>query len=161
MNLHFRTIPEHKDIQWVREIVESTGFFYDFETEIAVELVKERLDKGEDSGYYFVFAEADGITVAYTCFGHDEMTKSCFELYWIVTHNDFRGKGIGKKLLEETYSQIRKKGGTMVVAETSGRPYYASTRAFYEKAGYTLEAVIRDYYDKGDDKCFYVKHLEV
>lgn len=160
MNITFRTTPLQKDIERIREMVVSTGFFYDHETEVAVDLIKERLEKGESTGYNFVFAEADGVTAAYTCFGHDEMTKSCFDLYWIVTHNDFRGKGIGKQILEETYRVARKMGCTMIIAETSGREHYKPTRAFYDSAGYTLEAVIRDYYDKGDDKCVYVKRLD-
>jgi GNAT superfamily N-acetyltransferase len=160
MNLTFRTTPLQKDIERIREIVVSTGFFYDHETEVAVDLIKERLEKGESTGYNFVFAEADGVTAAYTCFGHDEMTKSCFDLYWIVTHSDFRGKGIGKLILEETYKVAKKQGCTMIIAETSGRDHYKPTRAFYDSAGYTLEAVIRDYYDKGDDKCIYVKRLD-
>ena len=66
MNITFRTIPVPSDAARIREIVESTGFFYDHETDIAVELVEERLEKGESTGYYFVFAEVDGVTVAYS-----------------------------------------------------------------------------------------------
>jgi GNAT superfamily N-acetyltransferase len=160
MNLTFRTTPEQKDINRVREIIESTGFFYDFETDIACELVDERLKGGESTGYHFVFAEADGLTVAYSNFGHIDMTKSCFDLYWIVTHNDFRGKGIGKELLEETYRQARKMGCTKIIAETSGRDQYKPTHEFYIRAGYLLEAVIKDYYDMGDDKLIYTKRLD-
>lgn len=160
MNLTFRTTPEIRDIKRIREIVESTGFFYDFETGVAVELVEDRLENGESTGYHFVFAEVDGVTAAYSCFGHIEMTKSCFDLYWIVTHNEFRGKGIGKKLLEETYREAKKMGCTMIIAETSGREHYAPTRAFYDSAGYTLEATIKDYYDKGDDKLIYIKRFD-
>jgi GNAT superfamily N-acetyltransferase len=159
MEISFRTTPQRKDIQQIREIVVSTGFFYEHEVDVAIELIEERLMKGESSGYYFVFAEVDGVTAAYSCFGHDEMTKSCFDLYWIVTHNNYRGKGIGKILLDETYREAKKLGCTMIIAETSGRDHYKPTRAFYDSAGYTLEATIRDYYDKGDDKCFYVKRL--
>ena len=160
MEITFRTKPEKKDIERIREMVISTGFFYEHEIEVSVDLIKERLEKGESTGYHFVFAEVDGVTAAYTCFGHDEMTKSCFDLYWIVTHNDFRGKGIGKLILEETYKEARKMGCTMIIAETSGRDHYKPTRAFYDSAGYTLEATIRDYYDKGDDKCIYVIRLD-
>ena len=159
MNLSFRTTPQEKDIKRIREIVESTGFFYDFETDVAVELVEERLKDGESTGYHFVFAEADGVTAAYSCFGHIEMTKSCFDLYWIVTHHDFRGKGIGKKLLDKTYEEARKMGCKIIIAETSGREHYAPTRAFYDSAGYTLEATIKDYYDDGDDKLMYTKRI--
>jgi ribosomal protein S18 acetylase RimI-like enzyme len=160
MNLTFRTIPEKEDIQRIMDMVVSTNFFYDHEVEVAVELVAERLAKGESSGYHFVFAEVDGVTAAYSCYGHIEMTKSCFDLYWLVTHNDFRGKGIGKKLLDETYKEAKKMGCTMIIAETSGREHYAPTQAFYRSAGYTLEATIHDYYDKGDDKLIYIKRLD-
>jgi len=160
MELVFRTTPVKKDGPRIREIVESSGFFYDFETDVAVELVEERLAEGESSGYYFVFAEVDDVTVAYSCFGHVEMTKSCFDLYWIATHHDFRGKGIGKKLLEETCRQAKMMGCTMMIAETSGREKYAPTRAFYDSAGFALEATIRDYYAKGDDKLIYIKRFD-
>ena len=159
MNLTFRTVPVPEDSERIREIVESTGFFYDHEVVVAVELIDARLKDGLSTGYHFVFAEADGRTVAYSCFGHDEMTKSCFDLYWLVTHIDFRGRGIGKLLLGETYIEARKFGCTMMIAETSGRELYKPTRAFYDSAGYTLEGTIRDYYDKGDDKCIYVKRI--
>jgi ribosomal protein S18 acetylase RimI-like enzyme len=160
MNLTFRTTPEKEDIQRIMDMVVSTKFFYDHEVEVAVELIAERLAKGISTGYHFVFAEVDGVTAAYACYGHIEMTKSCFDLYWLVTHNDFRGKGIGKKLLEEMYKEAKKMGCTMIIAETSGREHYAPTQAFYISAGYTLEATIRDYYDKGDDKQIYIKRLD-
>jgi GNAT superfamily N-acetyltransferase len=160
MNLTFRTTPVKADIERIREMAVSTNFFYDHEVEVAVELVTERLKSGPESGYHFVFAEVDGITAAYSCFGHIEMTKSCFDLYWLITHNDFRGKGIGKKLLDATYAEAKKMGCTMIIAETSGRDHYKPTQAFYISAGYTLEATIRDYYDKGDDKLIYTIRLD-
>ncbi|HUX94977.1 MAG TPA: GNAT family N-acetyltransferase [Bacteroidales bacterium] len=159
MNITFRTIPEKRDINRVLEIVESTGFFYDHEVEIAAELVAERLAEGGSTGYYFVFAEVDGITVAYSCFGPITMSKTCFDLYWIVTHNDYRGKGIGKKILEETFTQARKMGCKIIIAETSGLEHYAPTRAFYNSTGFDMEARIKNFYNEGDDKLFYTKRI--
>jgi GNAT superfamily N-acetyltransferase len=159
MNLKFRTVPKKEDIKSIREIVVSTGFFYDHEVEIAVELIEERLTEGESTGYHFVFAEVDGITVAYSCYGPIIMSKTCFDLYWIATHNDFRGKGIGRKLLEETYSQARNIGCKIIIAETSGLPHYAATRAFYDSNKFELEARLKDFYDVGDDKLFYTKRI--
>jgi GNAT superfamily N-acetyltransferase len=160
MNLTFRTIPEIRDIKRIREIVESTKFFYDHEVEIAVELIEERINIGESTGYHFVFAEVDGVTAAYSCYGPITMTKSSFDLYWIVTHSDYRGKGIGKKLLEATYREAKKIGCTNIIAETSGQDHYAPTRAFYINNGYALEGKLSDFYDKGDDKYIYVKKLD-
>ena len=159
MNLTFRTSPENIDIIRIKEIVDSTGFFYDYEVEIAVALVEERLKDGESTGYHFVFAEVDDITVAYSCFGPISMSKTSFDLYWVATHNDFRGKGIGKKLIEETFRQARNMGCIIIIAETSGREYYAPTRAFYDSNKFELEARLKDFYDIGDDKLFYTKRI--
>jgi ribosomal protein S18 acetylase RimI-like enzyme len=159
MNLTFRTIPEKHDIERVREIIESTKFFYDHEIEIAVELVTERLNLGELTGYNFVFAEADGVTVAYSCFGPIQMSDTSFDLYWIATHNDFRGKGIGKILLDETVTKAREMGCKILIAETSGLPHYAPTRAFYDSTKFVLEARLKDFYKMGDDKLFYTKRI--
>jgi ribosomal protein S18 acetylase RimI-like enzyme len=159
MEIKYRTVPVQSDIARVREIIESTRFFYDHEVEIAVELVAERLELGEDSGYYFVFAEVDGVAVAYSCFGPIIMSTTSYDLYWIATHNDFRGKGIGRKLLDETCKVAKKMGCKILIAETSGLPHYEPTRAFYISNNFTLEASLKDFYTDGDDKLFYTKRL--
>ncbi|MBU0765725.1 MAG: GNAT family N-acetyltransferase, partial [Bacteroidetes bacterium] len=100
--LSFRQGACPDDIEIVREIVTSSGFFYDREVDVAVELVCERLEKGEASGYYFLFAEYNKKVAGYTCFGSIACTKGCYDLYWIAVHNDFRGQGIGRILLQKT-----------------------------------------------------------
>lgn len=159
MNITFRTTPVKEDIRRVYDIVESTKFFYDHEVEIASELVADRLANGEETGYFFVFAEVDGVTAAYSCFGPIVMSKTCFDLYWIATHNDYRGKGIGRKLMEETCRQAVKMGCKIIIAETSGLPHYEPTRAFYINNDFILEATLKDFYTEGDDKLFYTKRI--
>jgi ribosomal protein S18 acetylase RimI-like enzyme len=156
----FRTEVRPEDVDIVRDIIVSTGFFYDFEVPVAVELVQERLDEGEQCGYYFLFAEEDGKTVSYSCFGPIAATEGSFDLYWIATHNDCRGKGFGKMLIEETHKIIREMGGRIVIAETSTIEKYTPTRLFYDHIGYTLEARIDDFYKEGDGKVFFVKRLK-
>jgi len=152
----FRTEVREEDLEIVRSIVSSTGFFYDFEIPVAVELVEERLRLGPASDYYFIFAEVNDKTVAYTCFGPIAGTEGGFDLYWIATHNDFRGRGIGNLLIGETHKVIREMGGRLVIAETSTIEKYAPTRHFYYKLGYTLEAKIDDFYTEGDGKVFFI-----
>ena len=157
MNITFRYNVKVEDIFRVREIVESTKFFYDIEIPIAVELVSSAA-----SGYNvykFIFAEIDGEVVAYSCYGKIDGTVGGYDLYWIVTHNDHRGCGIGKQLIEETHHQVKKDGGRYIIAETSALDMYLPTRNFYEKVGYINEASITDFYREGDDKIFYVKRL--
>ncbi|MDD4603398.1 MAG: GNAT family N-acetyltransferase [Bacteroidales bacterium] len=155
----FRTHVTSEDVKTVEEIIVSTGFFYDIEIPVAVELVEERLKLGISSDYYFIFAELDGKTVAYSCFGPIAGTEGGFDLYWIATHNDYRGYGIGNQLISETHKTIKEMGGRFVVAETSTLDKYAPTRHFYDRTGYTLEAKIDDFYKEGDGKVFFIKRL--
>ena len=157
--LVFRREVRPEDVEIVRDMIISTGFFYDFEIPVALELVEDRIELGDQSDYNFVFAELEGKTVSYTCYGSIAGTEGSFDLYWIVTHNDYRGQGIGNLIIEETHRIIREMGGRIVVAETSSLEKYAPTRHFYNRIGYTQEAQINDFYKEGDGKVFFVKRL--
>lgn len=76
--LTFRSEATPADIETVREIIVSTGFFYDFEIPVALELVEDRVERGVQSDYHFLFAELDGKTVSYTCFGSIDGTEGQF-----------------------------------------------------------------------------------
>ena len=162
MNVHFRNTVRKSDISAVRKILESSGFFHDYEVSVGVELVEEHLAKGsEKSGYYFLFADApDGDTIGYTCYGPIACTLGSFDLYWIAVHNDFRGRGLGQQLLAETEKAIVKAGGRRIYIETSSREIYQPTRKFYEKCRYDVEAVLKDFYATGDSKFVFVKVLD-
>ncbi len=147
------------DPERIRRLVEITGFFYPAEVDVAEELVHERLAKGLDSGYHFILAEHYGRLTGYACFGPIACTVASHDLYWIAVHPDFQGKGLGRRLLKEAERLIRKAGGTRVYAETSQRPQYASTRAFYETQGYRPESVLKDFYGPGEGKVTYCKAI--
>lgn len=147
------------DREAVRKIVASTGFFNAEEVEIAVELVDERLAKGPASGYHFVFAESEEGTVGYACYGHIAGTAASFDLFWIAVDASLHRAGLGRRLLAESERLIFEAGGRRVYVETSNRPQYAPTRAFYERCDYQLDAVLKEFYGPGDDKCIYVKAI--
>ena len=157
--LTFRQEVLQSDAQHVRELTTSTGFFMDAEIDVAVELVEERLSKGESSGYYFVFAEQGGRVVGYTCFGPIPCTIASFDLYWIAVHDSCRGQGIGKALMRKSEECIAAIGGTRVYIETSSRAQYVPTRQFYFACGYQEAAVLADFYAPGDGKVIYLKVL--
>jgi GNAT superfamily N-acetyltransferase len=155
----FRTSVTEKDMEAVRAITDSTGFFYAEEIDTAVELVEDRLAKGPRCGYHFIFAELDGQTVGYASYGPIACTKESYDLYWLVVSGDIRGKGLGTQLLEQSEEAIAALGGTRVYIETSARPLYVPTRAFYIARGYTQIAELEDFYAPGDAKAMYLKVL--
>lgn len=143
----------------VEKIIVSSGFFRSDEVPVAVELVTEGLENGPGCGYEFVFVEVDGITAAYACFGLIPCTLCSYDLYWIATHEDYRGQGIGKIVLKEVEKSVAALGGKSIYIETSCLPKYEPTRAFYVKNNYIEKARFEDFYDDGDDKVVYWKRL--
>ncbi len=154
-NIKLRTSVLADDKENIRQILNSSGFFYDFEIDVAVELAEEYLEYGKESDYYFLFAEIDGRTLGYTCFGPIACTKRSFDLYWIAVHNDTRGSGLGKILMRESEKIIKDLGGKGIFIETSSRDKYIPTQKFYDSIGCELIARITDFYDDGDDKLVY------
>lgn len=141
----------------MRNILESSGFFYPDEVDVAVELVDERLSKGVASGYHFLFAEQDGQVVGYTCFGPIPCTQVSYDLYWIAVHEQQRNQGLGRLLLEGSEQAIAALGGRRIYVETASRPQYEPTRAFYQRCGYQVAAVLEQFYAPGDDKVVFLK----
>lgn len=176
----FRDEPRPTDAAAIREIVASTGFFHDFEIDVAVELIDERLARGIESGYHFVFAEgcyepraqargeepcarAQGSSqprvLGYTCFGPIPCTIGSFDLYWIAVHDDCRGRGLGRALMEETERRLPADARRIYI-ETSSQAKYEPTRAFYERCGYRVEGRFEGFYAEGDDKLVFSKRIK-
>jgi GNAT superfamily N-acetyltransferase len=144
------------DAQHVRQLVQSTGVFNSVEEDCAVELLQERLAEGPASGYHFVFAEQDGQVAGYACYGQIALTLGSYDLYWIAVRRTTQGQGLGRLLMEEVKRRVQAVGGRRIYIETSTRPPYIPTRAFYERCGCRLEVVLEDFYAAGDGKAIYV-----
>jgi D-alanine-D-alanine ligase len=157
LNVTFRQDVQESDRTTVRKIVEATGYFSGDETDVAVELVDERLTKGEASGYHFLFVESQGAVIGYAVYGPCPATLYSYDIYWMAVLPDFQGQGIGGKLLAMCESLIQGKGGRQIYMDTSARTQYEPTRRLYVARGYLQAAYLPDYYAPGDAKITYVK----
>jgi len=70
-----------------------------------------------------------------------------------------QGKGIGTTLVRAVERELRDRGARMLLVETSSRPDYSNTRAFYAHCGYTEAARIRDFYAPADDRIMLTTRL--
>jgi D-alanine-D-alanine ligase len=159
VDITYRTDVRHSDRDDIRQLVDAAGIFSETEIDIAVELIEERLSKGLQSGYHFLFGELTDRIIGYTCFGPIPGAAKRYDLYWIVVHHDFRRAGIGKSLMVKTEEAIEKQGGERIYIDTSSRDQYRTTRLFYRLCGYQEEAVLKDFYGSEDDKVIYVKAI--
>lgn len=146
-----------QDVAAVERIVTSCNMFYPMEIEIALELIIERLQRGEESGYHFVFIDDGRDVLGYSCYGPIPMTDARYDLYWIAVHRSLHGRGVGKALMAYTESNIWNRNGKRIYVETSSRNPYDNTRIFYVRMGYDVEAVLKHYYQDGDDKIIFSK----
>jgi ribosomal protein S18 acetylase RimI-like enzyme len=126
---------------------------------VAVELVEARLGQGLASGYRFLFADGDGQLDGYVCYGPIALTKSSYDLYWIAVQPDAQRAGLGRRLMDAAEAAARALGATAMYVETSSRPQYEPTRAFYRRIGYRSAAELPDFYGPGDGQVIFAKRL--
>jgi ribosomal protein S18 acetylase RimI-like enzyme len=162
------------------EILAATGVFSSDEVAVALELFDEtfegrgrRAEGGADRGltprpalrpppsaYEFLgaFDEANTL-IGYACYGPTPGTDGTYDLYWIAMDPAVQGSGEGGRLLSEVERRLGRRGGRLLVAETSSRPAYARTRRFYDSRGYREAARVSDFYAPADDRLIYAKRI--
>jgi D-alanine-D-alanine ligase len=158
-SLRLREEPTARDGAAVRALTAATGFFSDDEVAVAVELIDARLAQGLASGYRFLFADGDGGLDGYVCYGPIALTQSSFDLYWIAVRPEAQRMGLGRRLMDAAEDRARELGATGMYVETSSRPQYEPTRAFYRRLGYRSAAELPDFYGPGDGQVIFAKEL--
>jgi ribosomal protein S18 acetylase RimI-like enzyme len=146
----------------VRVILENAGNFTTVEIETAIELVDDWLTDGEDSGYLTYVLESTNDPfpiVGYICFGEAPLTTGTYDLYWIAVDTKHHRGGYGKKMIQFAEKEIERRGGRMLLIETSSQETYGGTISFYERSGYVIAAQIKDFYKPTDDKLIFCKRL--
>lgn len=145
------------DTERLAQLTEDTNFFKPHE----IEVLRGVLDTyfGDVTGHACFVSEEDGRIDGYVYLGEADMTDRTWYVWWIAVDRSVQGRGVGKTLLVFAEDEARKRGGRVMLVETSGLPGYEPTRRFYLKNGYDQEAVLRDYYHDGDDMVVFRKRL--
>src|SRR3954469_10336673 len=147
----------------VFRILENAGNFTPEEVATALELIDEWLELGEHSGYLTYVLESRGEDSAevlgYVSFGPTPLTESTYDLYWIAVDKSKHRGGVGKRLMKFTEEETLRRGGRMLLIETSSQETYGGTIQFYQRSGYELVGKIPEYYKAGDDKLIFAKTL--
>jgi ribosomal protein S18 acetylase RimI-like enzyme len=141
----------------LESLVRGTGLFREAEVRTAVEVLDESLDGDDD--YRILGAFDDNTLVGYACWGPTPDTSGTYDLYWIAVDRSRQGAGIGTRLVEAVERELREEEARLLVVETSSRPDYGPTRAFYEARGYHRAATVPGFYAPEDDLVIYIKDL--
>lgn len=151
------------DREGVIRILESSGNFTSDEVATALELIDEWLEGGEESGYLTYVLDSVGEdsvgVLGYICFGPTPLTEWTYDIYWIAVDKSKHRGGVGKRLLKFAEEEVQRRGGRLLLIETSSQETYDGTIQFYERTGYQLVGRINEYYKVGDDKLIFAKRL--
>ena len=112
------------------------------------------------SPYFFLgaFTPEDELA-GFACYGPTPGTDRTVDLYWIAVHPSAQGTGSGTILLSEVERRLEDTDARLFVVETSSRPEYDPTRAFYRARGYAEAARMRDFYAPSDDRVIFTKRF--
>lgn len=154
------TIATEADGIQIQDITARAGVFSQEEVDCVGELWEEYRNLGaEQCGYHFIVDRNGSQVLGFACYGRRDLTDGVFDLFWIAVDPNARRGGVGRGLLTASEDAVRKMGGRMIIAETSGTAHYEFTRKFYLTMGYAAEASIKDFYSMGDDLAIFVKRL--
>ncbi len=153
--------PRPHEQEMLVALTHATGFFHSDEIEIVREMFEAYSTNPESDEYeWIVYRENENAPpLGFACYGPASLAVGTFDLYWIVVEKNQQDKKVGSALLNHIEQDLSKRNARQLYIETSDKPQYAPTRAFYERRGYTLAAHFRDYYDVGDGKVIYFKAL--
>lgn len=145
----------------VGRILRAANVFREEEIDVALEVLDAfYAHPGQD--YHAVGAfTPGGELLGYTVFGPTPCTLGTWDLYWIAVSPEAQGTGVGTILLKEVEGRLTRSNARLLIIETSSRPPYDPTRAFYERRGYREVARIHDFYEDGDHRVIYAKNLTV
>jgi ribosomal protein S18 acetylase RimI-like enzyme len=148
-----------KDNSAVITILNATPEFNTMDLATAIEVIEDYLQDPEHSGYHTLVAEIDSKVVGYVCYGHNNMTESTWDMYWVAVDRQIQGQGIGRQLMTTAENNIWAAGGKLIVLETSSTPIYDRTNRFHLSLGYKMICRIKDFYSPGDDQIIYEKRF--
>jgi ribosomal protein S18 acetylase RimI-like enzyme len=149
-----------RDRRKIARLLRQSGTFNEKEIQVALDVIDEALDR-PGKGDYHIFCARDGNAnlAGYICFGPIPMTEGCYDLYWIAVDEKFSRREVGRKLLEFMEGFAIREGARRIYVDTSSTPPYEPARSFYEKHGYQVACVLKEFYRKGDDKMVFMKEV--
>ena len=144
---------EASDIPALQIVLDETGLF---PSEMLPDMLSGFLSK-RDSQAVWLTCEVGGEPVGFCYAAPEQLTDGTWNMLAIAVHPSKQGVGHGGAMVRRLEALLREEGHRVLIADTSGKDEFASTRQFYRKSGYSEEARIRHFWAKGDDKVVFWK----
>lgn len=143
------------DLPALIEVINSSELF---PGEPLVEMTNDFLTNSNSSEMWYTY-ELNGIPSAIMFCAPEKLTEGTYNLYLIAVCKNEQGSGIGTQMMNFMEKALQSKQVRILLVETSSLPEFELTRKFYDNLGFTREAVIREFYQKGEDKIVFWKKI--
>jgi ribosomal protein S18 acetylase RimI-like enzyme len=154
MNREIRKVRK-ADIPELKKVLDYSELFPSY---LLDDMINDYLNNESSTDFWFTTIENEKpVSIGYCA--PERLTEGTYNLYAIAVNKSLQGNGIGKQMMEYIESHLRNSGNRILIVETSGKPEFELTREFYIKCQYIKQAVIPEFYEKGDDKVVFWKKL--
>ena len=144
-----------RDLQELKSVLDSIELF---PSEILEEMIADYFQNPDSPKLWFTaIEENDVLSIGYCA--PEKLTIGTYNLLAIGVLKSKQGMGIGKAMMTYLEQELKSQNQRLLIVETSGLPEFVLTRRFYENLNYKKEAVLKDFWDEGDDKVIYSKKL--
>lgn len=144
-----------EDLHSLKEVLDSSGLF---PPEMLDNMIADYFDNSDSTDIWFTCIDNNQPIALGYC-APEKLTNGTFNLYAIAVRKEVQRQGIGRKMIGYLEKLLRDSGKRILIVETSSADQYALTRKFYEKLGYRQEAIIKDFWNDGEDKVIFWKKL--
>ena len=146
---------QRQDIIGLKEVLDSSELF---PSEYLDDMISDYFDNKDTPDIWFTYIDNNRPIALGYC-APEKLTNGTYNLYAIAVRKELQGQGIGYKMMNFIEKVLADNGNRILIVETSSVDQYKLTRNFYNKLGYRQEAVIKDFWNDGEDKVIFLKKL--
>jgi len=144
-----------QDLTGLKEVLDSSELF---PSEYLDDMIADYFNNKDTADIWFTCIDNNKpIAIGYCA--PEKLTNGTFNLYAIAVRKELQGQGVGEKMMNFIEKLLIENGNRILIVETSSIDHYTLTRKFYIKLGYRQEAVIKDFWNEGEDKVIFWKKL--
>lgn len=145
----------HSDLDSLKIVLDSCGLF---PSEYLDEMISDYFNNLHTNEIWFTYVENNSpISIGYCI--PEKLTSGTYNLLAIGVSENHQRKGVAVEMMNFIEQKLKTIGARVLIVETSSDDAQIGARNLYQKLGYNQEAVIRDFWNEGEDKIVYWKKL--
>lgn len=145
----------HSDVDSLKIVLDSCGLF---PSEYLDEMISDYFNNLDTNEIWFTYVENNSpISIGYCI--PEKLTSGTYNLLAIGVSENHQRKGVAVEMMNFIEQKLKTIGARVLIVETSSDDAQIGARNLYQKLGYNQEAVIRDFWNEGEDKIVYWKKL--